>query len=108
MWNSLDTAPKLIVVLTAMISFLVGTWKVGDYLEVRPVILKEHKLAQLGDELVAKEILTQQQQLMSSVIELQFQSLHAKKSLGALDFVETQQYCKLAEKLGYVGIDNCI
>jgi hypothetical protein len=91
----------------ALTTLSVGAWKTGEYLEVRPVIVKEWKQAQAAETEVLKGLVEQQSQMTTSLVELQFQTLAMKRKMGALDFMEQQQFCSLAKQLGYVGIESC-
>lgn len=72
-------------------------WNAGDYTGVRPVIKKEFLT-----------IAEQMDQANKTLTLIQFQMLHAKLlQNGKLDFVEQQQYCALAQSLGYVQIPIC-
>lgn len=92
---------------TAFTALCVGAWKTTDYLEVRPVIIKEWKLAQADSTEVLKGLVKQQSQMTTSVMELQFQTLSLKRSAGALDFSEEQTRCRIAKKLDYQNIEGC-
>ncbi len=114
----LFTIPQLFVGVTALGSVATGTWYGLDALEARPAIIKELRLAQetltesyetadAEQTKILESLSVTQQQLTSSVIQLQFETLATKAKLGSLDFTERQSFCKLAKKLEYTGVPEC-
>jgi len=96
--------------LVAAMGVLGGAaWTAGDFTEIRPVLLKEYRIAQAqfqNDQLV----LQQQVQQVQQVQQLQrFQQLDMKRTFGALNWDEIQERCKIAQALGYVMslVDGC-
>lgn len=105
-------------ILGAVVTLGGAGWAVGEYTEVRPVILKEFKLAQADSTEVLKGLVEQQQdlsasmfeqqqQLSTSLMELQFTTLSLKRKAGALDFTEEQARCRIAKKLDYSNVPGC-
>ncbi len=84
-----------------------GAWYAGDYMGVRPIIKKEFTEVQEASTEVLQGLVQQQQQIATSVLELQFQSLDQKRAKGELDFQDLQTYCRLAKKLDYVNMEMC-
>lgn len=114
----LFTIPQMVVGFTALASASTATWYGLDALDARPVIVKEWKMAQADQNEVLKGLVeqlesnsasmaAQQQQLSTSVLELQFQTLTLKRKGGELDFMEKQNYCRLAKRLEYSQIEGC-
>jgi len=114
----LFTIPQIFVGVTALGSVATGTWYGLDALEARPAIIKELRLAQetltesyetadAEQTKILESLSETQQQLTTSVIELKFQTLATKRKLGELDFMENQQYCQIAKKLEYSGVEGC-
>jgi hypothetical protein len=94
-------------IVTACVTVGGGAWYAGDYTGVRPVLKKEYIEAEALSADVLQGLVTQQQQLTSSIVELQFQSLDQRKQRGELDFQDRQTYCRLAKKLEYVNVAGC-
>lgn len=114
----LFTIPQIFVGITALASVGTGTWYGLDALDARPVITKELKeatesltetfeMADSEQTKILEGLSVTQQQLTSSVIQLQFETLATKAKLGSLDFTEKQSFCKLAKKLEYTGVEGC-
>lgn len=101
------TITQIAAIMTAGTTVVGGAWYAGDYTGLRPVIKKEYMETQADQTQLLKGLIEQQQQQMTSIIELQFQTLEMKQARGALDWSERQKYCSLAKKLDYVGVQGC-
>lgn len=76
---------------TAIIAALSAAWAAADYLEVRPVILKE-----------VREIETQLAATTRAVELQRWQFLLAKlRANGSLDAAEQFEFCALGKRLGF-------
>lgn len=93
----IEPVAKTIAIITGVIGLAAGVWAAGDYTGIRPVIKKEFMT-----------VAEQMNQANQTLTLIQFQMLHAKLlQNGKLDFVDQQQYCALAQSLGYVQIPIC-
>jgi hypothetical protein len=114
----LFTIPQIFVAVTGAGSIIAGGWYGLDALEARPALTKElretkedlvesYETADAEQTKILEGLAETQQQLTTSVVELKFQTLATKKKLGHLDFMEQQQYCQIAKKLEYSGVEGC-
>jgi hypothetical protein len=94
-------------IVTACVTIGGAAWYAGDYTELRPVIKKEYLEAQADSTEILKGLVEQQQQMTTSVMELQFQTLNLKRKAGALDWSEEQDRCRIAKRLEYFNTEGC-
>lgn len=73
-----------------------AAYTVGDSTGYRPVIKTELQL-----------VMEQSEQNSQAILFIQFQLLDEKRQRGGLTFLELQQYCDVAKKLGYVSVPGC-
>lgn len=88
----IEPVAKTIGIITGVIALAAGAWAAGDFMEVRPVIKREFRLA-----------MDQMQQTSESVLLLQFQVLVQKRQYGGLTIQEQSTLCQVVAALNYSG-----
>jgi hypothetical protein len=93
-WDS--TILKAAALLAAVTAICGSAWAFMDYTEVRPVMIREFRVAQ-----------QQLEDMSQSVLLLQFQLLLETKKFRELTVEEQIRLCRIAEALKFPGAPGC-
>lgn len=102
------TLVKVAAALTAASTISYASWSAADYVQIRPVILREYADYQVQQQEFIKNLQEQQTQTLQSINELRFRTLMMQREYGQLTLLEQNELCAVAKQLGYVtGVPGC-